>query len=100
MDETKPELNQEIDLETEKIEPSASLRSRYAQIHLKSEGEKLLLILPKTSASTTKSQHFREKFPTLALALETRLHSMSSMIEVLLPCRYHSWRESQVRKTK
>ncbi len=53
MDETKPELNQEIDLETEKIEPSASVRSRYAQIHLKSEGEKLVLILPKTSARET-----------------------------------------------
>lgn len=53
MDETKIEINQENDLETEKIEPSASVRSRYAQIHLKSEGEKLVLILPKTSAEET-----------------------------------------------
>ncbi|MDB9508839.1 septum site-determining protein MinC [Microcystis aeruginosa CS-338/01] len=51
MDET--EINQEIDLETEKIAPSASVRSRYAQIHLKSEGEKLVLILPETGAGET-----------------------------------------------
>jgi len=53
MDETKTEINQEIDSETEKIEPSASVIERYAQIHLKSEGEKLVLILPKTSAGET-----------------------------------------------
>ena len=53
MDETKTEINQEIDSETEKLEPSASVMSRYAQIHLKSEGDKLLLILPKTGAGET-----------------------------------------------
>jgi septum site-determining protein MinC len=53
MDETKTEINQEIELETEQIEPSASVMERYAQIHLKSDGEKLVLILPKASAEET-----------------------------------------------
>ncbi|MFM7712573.1 MAG: septum site-determining protein MinC, partial [Microcystis sp.] len=35
MDETKTGINQEIDLETEKIAPSASVMERYTQIHLK-----------------------------------------------------------------
>lgn len=41
------------DTETEVIELSASVIERYAQIHLKSEGEKLLLILPKANPNET-----------------------------------------------
>jgi septum site-determining protein MinC len=71
MDETKTGINQEIDLETEKIAPSASLRSRYTQIHLKSEGEKLVLILPKAGTGET-SQDWTDILTGLKYYLRNR----------------------------